>query len=401
MIHIIGGFYEELCLYPYWHQNFGSGGRAAAAISKFGSDILFHTYVNQEEKLKYFSKIYNITINPTISTENIKFEYYHALSRPNIYSMHKPIEKQKQILLEEEIVICYGMLESDTPIVNSDYLVYDPQSEENPSMIFENGSKANHVALVMNLEEGKNYTGKEKVSEIAKVFFSKPNVEVVILKNGPFGAHLFYENKEKYIPSYVTDKVFKIGSGDVFVAVFGYLWAKDNLSPFDAAKKASYATALYCNSMTLPIDKSLLFVSFSFDEITINKDIFKKQIYLAGPFFNMAERWLIEETKFQLEKFGANVFSPIHDVGFGKAHIVAKKDLVGINQSDILYAVLNEYDAGTIFEIGYAIAKRIPVVVFIENDISTNMTMFEGTGCVIERDFSTSIYKVIWKAAKT
>lgn len=404
MIHIVGGFYKELCLYPNWDYNFGSGGRAVAILSHFGEKICLHSYVHSEKQseFNYFAKAYNIDMQSISSSEIINFEYYHALSAPNIHTLNNPIEIQKSFTLNEDIIICYGMMEAENPILNADYVIFDPQSENNPSMIFDNGSDINHLALVLNVEEGKKFTSKENIDDIAKTLFERSkNLEVLILKDGPFGAHLFCEKQYTHIHAYETKNVFKIGSGDVFVAVFGYLWAQDKLSPIEAAQKASLAVAMYCNNQILQIAKDSLSNDEFFKKIAINEETFTKKIYLAGPFFTMADRWLIEEAKFQLEKFGANVFSPLHDVGYGKAEIVAKADLKGVEEADILYAVLNYYDPGTIFEIGYAISRNIPVVIFIENKTPINMTMFEGSGCIIESDFASSIYKVIWGASKT
>lgn len=404
MIDIIGGFYEELCLYPQWNQFFGSGGRAAAALSKLDK-IVFHTYAHRDTQfnLDYFSKIYDIEIDVQSSTENIKFEYYNSLSNPRIHTLNSPLVQQNQITLKAETVICYGMLEAPNPIIHADYVIFDPQSENDPSMIFNNGSIIKHLAVVLNVEEGQRYTGKIMVEDIAEYFFKQSNVlEILILKDGPFGAHVFYNNEHHHIGSYSTSHVFKIGSGDVFVSIFGYMWAKEKLPPLEAAKQASLATAHYCNSKVLPIDNNIFTNSLpTFSPIIVNKEIFNKTIYLAGPFFTMAERWLIEEAKYQLQKFGAKVFSPLHDVGYGEPNFVTQADLKGIDESDILYAVLDDYDPGTIFEIGYAIAKQKPVVIFIENKVVINMTLFEGSGCVIEHDFATSIYKTIWEVAKT
>jgi nucleoside 2-deoxyribosyltransferase len=403
MINIIGGFYKELCLYPEWDYNYGSGGRASAILSSLGAKVCFHSYVhkNKEKEFKYFSKTFGIESNMIFSSEMINFEYYHALSAPNIYTLNNPIETQEQMSIKEEIVICYGMMESLNPIINANYLIFDPQSENKPSLISNNGSTYNHLAVIMNVEEAKKLTNKGNIDSIVKDLFKKiDRLEVLILKDGPFGAYLFYDDKYFHIDAYETENVFKIGSGDIFVAVFGYLWAKEKLEPIIAAQKASLATALYCNNQVLQIERKDLESLDLFKKVGIDKAKFDKKIYLAGPFFTMADRWLIEEAKFQLEKFGANVFSPLHDVGYGKSDTVAKEDLKGVDESDILYAVLNDYDPGTIFEVGYAISKGIPVVIFIENKTPINMTMFEGSGCIIESDFATSIYKVIWEVTR-
>lgn len=62
---------------------------------------------------------------------------------------------------------------------------------------------------------------------------------------------------------------------------------------------------------------------------------------MAGPFFTMADRWLIEEAKFQLEKFGANA-SPLHDVGYGKSEFIVKEDLKVLMKQhfEVLYLMI-------------------------------------------------------------
>lgn len=402
MIHIVGGFYEEFCLYPQWHRYFGSAGRAAAALSEINHDIIFHTYVHNDHKvhIEYLSQIYNVKIDPHLSTEKIGFEYYHSLSTPTLYTTHTPITQHEPMHISGDIVIYYGMLEAANPIIEADYVIFDPQSENDPSMIFDNGSKINHLAILLNVEEGEKFTNEKSINAIAKHLFARsPELKVVILKDGPFGAHIFFDGEHHHIGSYETKNVFKIGSGDVFVAIFAHMWAHQKKSPLEAAEMASLATAYYCNYKILPIPQEA-FDHTNFPLITIDKEISSKRIYLAGPFFTMSERWLIEEAKYQLEKFKANVFSPLHDVGYGEPSYVTEADLQGIDDSDILYAVLDDYDPGTIFEIGYAISKQKPVVIFIENKVPINMTLFEGSGCIIEHDFATSIYRTIWEVAK-
>jgi len=57
---------------------------------------------------------------------------------------------------------------------------------------------------------------------------------------------------------------------------------------------------------------------------------------------------------------------------------------------------LNGGDAGTIFEIGYAVAKEKPVVALAQNVRPEDLKMSEGSGCVIADDFVTAIYQSVW-----
>src|SRR3546814_19719315 len=74
------------------------------------------------------------------------------------------------------------------------------------------------------------------------------------------------------------------------------------------------------------------------------------KVYLAAPFFDLAQRWLFEEARSNLLDMGAQVFSPVHEVGPGPASIVAPEDIAGLEAADVVFAVLNGVDPGTIFE---------------------------------------------------
>jgi nucleoside 2-deoxyribosyltransferase len=80
---------------------------------------------------------------------------------------------------------------------------------------------------------------------------------------------------------------------------------------------------------------------------------------------------------------------------------VVPLDLDAINEADIIVAIVDGLDSGTLFEIGYARARDIPVVAFVENEKIEALTMLQGTNCIIESDFSTTIYKTVWEAFKT
>jgi len=55
-------------------------------------------------------------------------------------------------------------------------------------------------------------------------------------------------------------------------------------------------------------------------------------------------------------------------------------------------------DPGTVFEVGYARALGKPAVIYCENESTENKKMMEGSGCVLENDYVTAIYRTLWKA---
>ncbi|WP_253609900.1 MULTISPECIES: nucleoside 2-deoxyribosyltransferase [unclassified Bradyrhizobium] len=120
-------------------------------------------------------------------------------------------------------------------------------------------------------------------------------------------------------------------------------------------------------------------------------------MYLAGPFFDLGQRWVVEEVYRALADLGARVFSPLHEVGTGQSpDAIAEADLEGLRGCSKVLALLDGADPGTIFEVGYARALGIPVVALAERLERENLTMIAGAGCEVTQDLASAIYHVIW-----
>jgi len=109
--------------------------------------------------------------------------------------------------------------------------------------------------------------------------------------------------------------------------------------------------------------------------------------------------WVIEQALHGLRDMGLEVFSPYHDVGPGEASEVVPKDIDGIHACDLMLAVMDGTDAGTVFEVGYASSEGKPVVVYAENETAENCKMMFGSGCFMREDFVSAIYQTVWTAA--
>src|SRR3546814_8104813 len=70
MLSIVGGFYIERCIEPQWDEIFGSGGRAAAAITSTGVSVRFHTYVTDRSAERRVGK-------ECVSTCRYRWSPYH------------------------------------------------------------------------------------------------------------------------------------------------------------------------------------------------------------------------------------------------------------------------------------------------------------------------------------
>lgn len=401
-IHVVGGLYKELCVRPWWDQLYGSAGRAAAAIATMGNEVYLHTYANSavvEDFRRYAAQLPStLTLEAVPCDTTLLFRYLHDSSHPDIYGV--PDVPLDPIYLEAEQIIRFGMLEGSA-IVNAEWAVYDPQNAGSAELFGQNGSRAKHLALVLNLYEARVMSSSPTASaeECAHKLAALESAEVIVIKMGPAGALIWSQGTVHTVPAYKTENVWKIGSGDTFVAHFARAWMNDGVSAHEAAAQASLATAYYCDKKILPCHEYLS--GFNPDAIRVEQDFLdgkRPRVYLAGPFFDTAQVWLIEEARKNLQEMGFDVFSPFHDIGMGSAADVVKLDILGIETSDIIFAIADGLDAGTIYEVGYARALRKPVVILCERESEESMKMAEGTDCIIRRSYTSSLYAALWAA---
>jgi nucleoside 2-deoxyribosyltransferase len=271
--------------------------------------------------------------------------------------------------------------------------VYDPQSVLNPEHFGVNGSKAQRLAVIANFAEARKLTATSDIDSAGMKLLKDSGAEVVVIKRGSFGAAVFSNSSRIDVPAFRTKSVWPIGSGDVFVACFAEKWFEGS-SAADAATHASLCTASYCETRSLPVEEYVEPIAIDADE-SVRQNSY---IYLAGPFFSIAERWLVNQVRESLLGQHLNVFSPFHDVGHGSASKVVSADIDALEKSTCMLALLDGLDTGTSFEIGYAVKRGIPVVVLVESEREEDMKMLMGTGCSLTSDLATAVYLTSWNA---
>ncbi|MEO7211830.1 PfkB family carbohydrate kinase [Mucilaginibacter sp.] len=396
-LNIVGGTYYEICRDPAWNELYGSGLRAVHTLCEGAAEIVFNTDVGKDdyELLLSITNALKAEVEATIVPFTTLFNYDYPLANPS-YSQTE-IKDEIPPTIEGELIIQFGMVEGNKKVL-AKKVVYDPQSPINPQSFWQNGSETDELIWVANFTEVKTFTGFSDLSKIKTHLFNIEKVNAAIIKMGTNGALLIQKDKDDvFIPLYKTKRVWPIGTGDIYTATFGFNYLINKLPIEECALKASLATAYYTETLALPIPD---FIDKSRFKEFYNNSTVKKKIYLAGPFFNMAQRWLVEQFRLQLINFGFEVFSPYHDVGLGDAQKVVPQDINAIERCDLLVAIADGLDSGTMFEIGYAVALKKSIIVFSENEQEESLTMLKGTNCIIESDFSTLIYKTVWEAFK-
>lgn len=394
---VIGGTYAEECAFPRYTDIYGSGLRAACALADSGLAITLETAANaafaRHAQLK--AATFKIGLRIAASDSAHRFWYLHTLSGGEL-SPPPPATAPAHVV-EAECVLQFGMVEAAFS-AKAQSLVYDPQSPSNPKSLRSTGSSAQRIAIVLNAREALRLAQTKDITTAAERILKDEQVDVVVVKDGPRGALVCVPSGHRWAPVFLSPRCFLVGSGDVFSAIFAREWGAKGIDPFEAAVTASRSTAAWCNSPIFPLQMA--------DVAGLTARDFAKRpapprVYLAGPFFTAAQLWWVGHSKRVLEELGFSVFSPYHDVGVGglKNAEIAKLDLEALQGCGVVFALLDSLDPGTIFEIGYARSKNIPVVCLrTEGAVGVHETMLDGTDCALFDDFGSAAYHAYWAA---
>lgn len=378
-MHIAGGLYRELCCIPPWNAVFGSGGRASAAIAALSKGSTLHTYSEKTVSETPFESI-GINLCFKFRPTEIVFSYFHPLSRPSIQPHPNEIKYQQSLHVSGEAVLRFGFLEGDA-VVDAQRAVYDPQTWRNPVPFHSNGSSANELAIVLNELELGSATGISNINKAAEHLMDSQNASIIVVKRGVRGAALFERGSEViFIPAYLSSKVFKIGTGDVFSAIFSYYWAEKGLPAKIAADKASRSVSAYCGSIGLPLEDSLLHRQLPVKSSSLGV------VALEGSIATIGQRYTMEEARFVLRELGVDVSSRMLDAPLNKP-------------ISSLLILADGFDEEAENLIQQAKATNTPVVLFRESCSQTVGTSAKGVKIKVVDDFVTALYFAAWAAA--
>ena len=387
MVHVAGGAYIERCLDPEWDRLMGSGVRAATAIAHH-CEVTLHTVIGAEERaeLADFAAQRGFALDEVAGDRTVSFDYVHPLSDPRISPRLDAISRRR-IVVEGETVLSYGMLDADVT-VNGNTVVYDPQSPHAPTGFRRDGSSARRLAFLANTREVTRLANISDVDDAARLVRSDQKADVLIVKMGLRGCRVYSEKNVTEVPAYRSSLSWTIGSGDLFAAAFCYFWATRDLDAASAADGASRAVAVYAQYRSVPALSDELIGDPELHPVRVRAG----RVYLAGPFFNLQQRWMVEEARTAFLRAGFDVASPLHDVGVvGTARAIADADLELLRSCDRVFALVDDGDIGTIFEVGWARKLGLPVVAFGQRIGHDDRKMLIGTGCDVVEDFASGV----------
>ncbi len=377
---VVGGSYLETTLYPRFSTALvGSGLRAAATLGPAVTRLV--TIATASESRAIASQLASTTVEVTERVDPVDFRYLEPALAPHAVGLPATLRGSFRCEFPDDDVLAFGMAELATgyPLI-ARRVVLDPQAPQSASSTFLDDISADEIAVCANRREARLITGLDDPHAAALALREYTKVEAVVVKCGALGYVVADRDTVVRVHAIPTLTVRTLGSGDVFSSVFAREWFA-GASAVDAASAASATVAATGQRG-------------SHTHLRLQPG-YAPKVYLAGPFFTLGERWLVERVRSILAGLGARVFSPIHDVGPGDTE-VARKDLDGLDTCDVVFALLDGFDPGTIYETGWAAREDIPVICFASESHSKETKMLVGMGAEVHTDLTTALYRAIW-----
>lgn len=380
-MHIVGGLYRELCDIPSWDSTMGSGGRAAMATTNLSPGSEFHTYASPADDVAILElQSRGVTTITVARPSSIVFAYFHPLSSPHVEPSREALTHLPALQVTGKAVLRFGFLEGDA-IVTADRAVYDPQTWRNPQPFSANGSTAGELALVLNELELREAAGMSNLDQAALHLINETGAQVVVVKKGACGASVYdAAGNVSHVPAYRSNKVFKIGTGDIFSAVFAVYWAERKMPAAQAADLASRSVSLYCETR-----------KFDYDPLSLSQrhPIAAKvgaRICIEGGTESIGQRYTLEEARFALRELGMEVLCP------------ETEQQASDWNTDATLVIDDGLSPQALIRIRKDQAQGRPVIVLHER---SNTTISLTTDLEATDDFASAIYFVAWAAAES
>jgi hypothetical protein len=391
---VVGGTYNEICENPRSNTVGGSGLRAAAALTEVEPSIRLISAAENSERqtLEFSAGALEVDVDFRVRSRPVGFSYFTPLTAPTIGGVGSALDDPILVNEPGECVLVFGLVESGKVQVRGRHVVLDPQKPRGLYADDLPDVSGDQVAWVLNERETRQLAGNvTDMAKAARDLLQAKKLDVIVTKLGARGALVTTADAQEAIGAFRTNRVYPIGSGDVFGAAFAWAWGDKEMEPVAAARAASAAAAYWCDTQNYPVPAHVLEDAATRRALP---PVDRAKVYLAAPFFNLGERWLVDIARWAL---APDVFSPLHEVGPGDEE-VAKKDLDGLEGCSAVLALLDGEDPGTIFEAGYATKLGIPVVGYAERFSSEGRKMFAGTGATLLNDLPTAVYTATWAA---
>lgn len=216
----------------------------------------------------------------------------------------------------------------------------------------------------------------------------------VVLKENRGGARVMIaaERRIEPVPAQLGSTRNSVGVGDVFSATYVAMKTKEGAATaawLAARTSSAYAQTNETDLFQLYVQRALkLSLAQMMDLGGVYLPWERRQdisIYLAAPDFSYGDRGAIDDALRSLEYHNFRVRRPVKENGElppdtspGKLLETFYKDVELLGKTALVFAVPTGRDPGTLVEIGIAIERRIPVIVYDPADECRNTMVVAG-----------------------
>lgn len=392
---VAGGTYRERVITTGYDVDLGGSAFRASLAAPSTTSLVTAVEPTMTPVLLGAAKTFSLDIDDVGRDQSVGFTYLSEFLEPSLQG--RSARFLRPVALQGDAGLVFGVVEGGSRSIDIARLVYDPQSTDDPALRVLAEATFDRGVMCANVQEVEAIGAGATLVESAQAIRAAAGLEAVVVKAGARGCFVVDSRRMEWIGAVPSSTVRKVGSGDIFSASFAHAWTA-GADVVDAARIASHATSWWVRSEVDRIPEHVL--EFEYRDTSGFAELANAgrspKIYLAGPFFTAAEYWLVSRCRIFLQHAGADVFSPVHDVGLGGTE-VALKDLEGLAPADAVFAILDGWDPGTLFETGWANRAAIPVVAAASRLDTVNTTMLAGTGAELYTDFTTAMYRAIWR----
>ena len=388
-MNVVGGTYFESCAFPAWAGLFGSGARAAMAVSALspGTRLSTYAYAESAGDLRATMAAFEVETDIVAIGERLEFEYWHPLRKSWVPEAGR---RYADLAVTGDVVLGFGMLEG-TARLTAGRAVYDPRSADPASSFVRSGSRATEqLAYVVQDADLVRLGPLPDPRDAATGVMAREGATLVVSRHA-FGGATVYRGDAPGIPvpAYAARRWFRIGAGDVFCAAFAHYWGERGLDAVGAADLASRCVAWFNDGARLPLPPPDELEGM---EAVPGRPASGCRVYLSGPRRTMAQRWLFDEAAAYLDALGFRTETAFADDGPRSPTRANWPPRPRVPHSALL-ALGDVADLGTNLHVGYAQANGMPVVLLAETASGGDLTMFSGSGCEVTHDLATALYR--------
>jgi hypothetical protein len=400
---IVGGTYDEQITVPNHQELAGSGLRAAAALGPNRAKLVTAVDARTAPLAASAGATLGVPLDTVERDQPVGFRYFSPVTPPLIDG--PAASHAAPLIADDDTVVVFGTVETGPRSVRARRLVVDPQRPRDLTTLKLEGLQADATTVLANAREARALAGGvAPLASAARRVRTASKAVAVVIKDGARGCLVLTGDGDgtlTRVGPYPTRSVWPLGSGDVFAAAYAHAWDQ-GAEPVEAARIASSSAAWRCGTRATVVPRQLLAgapVGDSLEDAGAELEVPDEEplVYLAAPFFTLADRWLVETCRSVLIGLGARVFSPLHDVGVGGDEVAAR-DLEGLDGAQAVLALLDGWDPGTVYEVGWAHRMALPVVGFIQGPSHEGTKMLVGSGAELHQDLSSALYRAVWAA---